>query len=88
MMKVESRAELRAIQGKKPASAPAPAADTGIQALAQAVQDSALETQRSMLLLAEAMIQNRPEPRPKSLIADVERDEFGKMTRVIISVER
>lgn len=91
MIKVESRAELGKMQGRAPAAPaarPVQAPDNGIKELAQAVQESAAQTQRGMTMLVEAMLQARPEPRPRSLVADVERDENGKMTRVIISVER
>lgn len=93
MMKVQNRAELAVIGGNKPAPPPIekPAPESvkvDIAALAKAIQDSAEQTQQSMMMLAQAMMESRPQPRAQSLVADVERDEDGKMLRVRISIER
>ncbi len=94
MLRVEKRSDLAAITGKR-AEAPRPVAapvqdglKEHITELAKAVQDSAMQTQHGMVLLARAMVESKPEPRAKTLVAEVERDAAGKMVRVVISVER
>ena len=101
MIKIHKRAEVvplpsRAPEPVEPEFVPSSTAGMNeiVADLASAIKsigEVSAQTQRSVVTLARAILEGQPEPvvepKSKTLVAEVKRDEKGRMTHVVITVQ-